>query len=114
MKLLQILPEDIVKYILSFDQRITIRRGKIYFIHRLNKILYGDIERLLLKRPLPIEGRTTHHNNIVQTWCTVHLRDDSIGNYYMNRSSRGDEVIVTLCMWGTRGLYRETRFTSTG
>ena len=54
------LPEDIIRHILSFDDRIVLRKGdgNLIFIHKINKELYKDSYAELLKKRLIKEGRT--------------------------------------------------------
>jgi hypothetical protein len=94
------LPEDVVRYILNFDKNIVIRHGMIKFIHKLDKQLYSESYKLLMKKPLPILGRTTFYNNKIHTWCTVKLRLDSSGEHYIDYSSNPDRVMVTTTFWG--------------
>jgi len=94
------LPEDIVRYILDFDKNIVIRHGNIKIIHELDKQLYGESYRLLVKKPLPIQGRITRHMNKIYTWCTVKLRLDNYGEHYIDYSSGPTGVTCTLAFWG--------------
>jgi hypothetical protein len=47
------LPMDVVKYILAYDKRFVIRRGKIILVNKLdmNKYKTAVLNLLLLKRP---------------------------------------------------------------
>lgn len=94
------LPEDIVRYILGFDKTIAIRRGNIKFIHELDKQLYSESYKLLMKKPLPTLGRTTKNKNKTYTWCNVKLRLDSYGEHYIDYSSGPGGVTCTLAFWG--------------
>jgi hypothetical protein len=98
------LPEDIVKYILSYDKNIVIRHGIIKIINKLNKQLYEKSYKLLMKKPLPIMGRTTINNNIIYTWCTVKLRLDNLGEHYIDYSCNSDMVMVTTAFWGKTNI----------
>lgn len=77
------IPMDVVKFILSYDERYAIRSGKI--MRRLDKHRYANIIELLLNKPIPEAYRCTHEvdyyvissrvklpNNI---WICYHLRD---------------------------------------
>jgi hypothetical protein len=106
------LPEEIVKHILSFDDRIVVRKGNLHIIHKINKELYKTAYDVLLKKPLRIDGRTTVYNNEVYTWCSVRL-----WNYkhpflqpYISYSSKKNEYIFKFNVWAKDGLYRESTF----
>jgi hypothetical protein len=106
------LPEDVVRHILSFDDRIVVRRGNIHIIHKLNKELYKESHRLLLKRPLIKEGRTTVYNGKKSTWCTISLRNylkPSL-NPYISYSSNEEKFEFSFDMWAKGGKYRKTTF----
>jgi hypothetical protein len=106
------LPEEIVRIILSFDERIVVRRGNIHIIHRLNNELYKELRRLLLKRPLITEGRTTVYNGKKSTWCSIrlwsYLRPHL--NPYISYSSNEEKFEFSFDMWAKNGVYRKTPF----
>jgi hypothetical protein len=106
------LPEDVVRHILSFDDRIVVRRGNIHIIHRLNKELYKESCRLLLKRPVIKEGRTTVYNGKKSTWCTIPLRSYLRPhlNPYIAYSSNEEKFEFSFDMWAKDGKYRKTTF----
>ena len=94
------LPEDTVRYILEFDRNIVINNGIIKIMHNLDKQLYSESYRLLMKKPLPMLGRTTKHQNKTYTWCSVKLRMDRYGEHYIDYSSGPDRLTCTLAFWG--------------
>ena len=104
------LPEDVVRYILQFDNRIVIRKDVVYFIHKLNKIFYKDSFKLLLEKPLPSDGRTTIYNNELFTWCIVRLKLDGSYRHYISYSSNSKEIVCTLNFWGKHGVFRQTKY----
>jgi len=106
------LPEEIVRIILSFDERIVVRRNNIHIINKLNKDLYKESRQLLLKRPLIKEGRTTVYNGKKSTWCTIPLRNylkPSL-NPYISYSSNEEKFEFSFDMWAKDGKYRKTTF----
>jgi hypothetical protein len=110
--LTKLLPEDCVKYILSFDKNIVVRRGNIHFINKINQDLYKESYNLLLKRPKIAEGRTTVYNNEKSTWCTVALRNYKTPhlNPYISYSSNKTKFEFSFDMWAKNGAYRKTTF----
>ena len=129
------LSEDIVLYIFEFDKNIVVRRGVVKIMHALDKQLYSESFKVLMKKPLPILGRTTrvmnrinnnnnhnnnnnnnnnhnnnnnnnNHNN-TYTWCSVKLRLDSGGEHYIDYSSGPGGVTCTLTFWG--GTSKESK-----
>ena len=106
------LPEEIVRHILSFDDRIVLRKGNLIFIHKINKELYKDSYSSLLKKRLIKEGRTTTYNNEKYTWCTVRLWNckKPYLNPYISYRSKNNEFIFKFNMWANKGEYRETTF----
>jgi len=101
-----------VRIILSFDERIVVRRNNIHIIHKLNKELYKESCRLLLKRPVIKEGRTTVYNNKKSTWCTISLRSYLCPhlNPYISYSSNEEKFEFSFDMWAKNGKYRKTTF----
>jgi len=106
------LPEECVRYILSFDKNIIVRNGNIHIIHKLNQELYKESYRLLIKRPQIKEGRTTVYNNKKSTWCTIPLRNYEKPhlNPYIAYSSNEERVDYSFDMWAKNGVYRKTTF----
>jgi|UniRef100_A0A6C0DBA6 hypothetical protein len=108
------LPEDIVRHVLSFDDRIVLRKGdgNLIFINKINKELYKDSYSSLLKKPLVKEGRTTTYNNEKYTWCSVRLWNykNQYLNPYISYSSKNNEYIFKFNVWAKGGLYRESSF----
>jgi hypothetical protein len=107
------LPEDVVRHVLSFDDRIVIRKGNLHIIHKINKELYKDAYDVLLKKSLVTESRTTHYNGEKQTWCTVRLWNykKPYLNPYISYIFKNNELTFRLNIWGNGGLYREFVFT---
>jgi hypothetical protein len=106
--LCRILPEDVVRHILSFDPMIAIRRGNIHFIHKLDRSLYEDAFHLLVKKSLVREGRTIRYNNEISTWCSVRLK--FYNQFYISYASNNNGVIFKICIWGKKGAFRQTIF----
>jgi hypothetical protein len=105
-------PEDIVRYILTFDDRIVIRKGVIHIINKINKDLYKESYSLLLRRPLIKEGRTTVYRGEKSTWCTISLRNylKPHLNPYISYSSNATNFNFSFDMWAKGGKYRKTTF----
>uniref|UniRef100_A0A6C0DQM5 Uncharacterized protein n=1 Tax=viral metagenome TaxID=1070528 RepID=A0A6C0DQM5_9ZZZZ len=97
------LPQDIVQYVLEFDKNIVVRNGIIKIINKLDKQLYSESFNVLIKKPLPILGRTNRIMNKIYTWCTVKLRLDRHGEHYIDYSSGPTGVKCTLTFWGGTG-----------
>ena len=112
--LTEYLPEDIIRHILSFDDRIVLRKGdgNLIFINKINKELYKESYAALLKKHLIKEGRTTVYNNEKYTWCSVRLwnYNKPYLNPYISYSSKNYEFIFKFNMWANKGEYRETTF----
>lgn len=110
--LTKFLPEDIVRYVLSFDDRIVIRKRNLHIIHKINKELYKDAYDVLLKKSLVKEGRTTVYNDEKQTWCSVRLWNykKPYLNAYISYSSSNSGCLFKFDIWAKGGLYRETKF----
>lgn len=106
------LPEEIVRFILSFDDRIVVRRGNIHIIHKINQELYKESYRLLLKRPIIKEGRTTVYRGKKSTWCTISLKSylHPHLNPYIAYSSNEEKFEFSFDMWAKDGKYRKTTF----
>ena len=107
------LPEDVVRHVLSFDDRIVIRKRNLHIIHKINKELYKDAYDVLLKKSLVTESRTTQYNGDIYTWCTVRLWNykNPYLNPYISYSLKNNELTFRLNIWGNGGLYREFVFT---
>ena len=104
------LPEDVVRYILSFDGNIIVRNETLFFIHKLDKNVYKKSYEMLLKKPLVVEGRTVRHNNEISTWCCVRLKLNSKCKHYLSYSSNKKEVKCTLCFWGEKGRFKQYNY----
>jgi hypothetical protein len=106
------LPEEIVRIILSFDERIVVRRGNIHIINKINKEFYKESIRILLKRRLITEGRTTLYNGKKSTWCSIRLWSYSRQhlNPYISYSSNEEKLEFSFDMWAKNGVYRKTTF----
>ena len=105
------LPEEIVRHILSFDDRIVLRKRILHIIHKINKDLYKNSYDILLKKPTIKEGRTTVYNNDKHTWCTMRLWNNKRPNLdpYISYSSKKNEFKFKFNIW-TKGDYRECIF----
>lgn len=97
------LPTEIVRHILSFDDRIAIRRnGMIRIVKNIDTEKYNNIIQLLLKKRTITCGRTTAFNGEITTWCTVCLRDDHVGLYYLDYRSDNKGITIRLNIWRKR------------
>jgi hypothetical protein len=67
MEIFKNIPDDIVKYILSYDKRFSIRNGII--MNRLDTIKYENIIQLLENKPKPL------CNNRIRI-CIITLSDN--------------------------------------
>ena len=97
------LPTEIVRHILSFDDRIVIRSGGIIrIVKKTDTEKYKNIIQLLLKKRIIACGRTTSFNGEITTWCTVCLRDDLVGLYYLDYRSDNMGITIKLNIWRKR------------
>lgn len=106
------LPEEIVRYVLTFDDRIVVRHGNIHIIYKINKEIYKESYQLLLQRPLIKEGRTSVYHGKKSTWCTIPLWNYSKPqlNPYITYSSNENKFEYSFDMWAKGGKYRKTIF----
>jgi len=113
------LPTEIVRHILSFDDRIAIRSdGIIHIVKKIDTEKYKNIIQRLIRRRLPtISGLTgtTIHNGETTTWCTVRLRDDLVGLYYLDCRSDNKGITTKLNIWRRRDSLgtESSKFTQT-
>jgi len=110
------LPTEIVRHILSFDDRIAIRRnGMIRIVKKIDTEKYKNIIQRLMKRPPVSCSRTTTFNGETTTWCNVCVRDDLVGLHYLDCRSDNKGITIRLSMWRKRySLGKEpNKFTQT-
>ena len=108
-ELAKYLPIEIVKYIISFDSSIVIRREKLYFIKNINKELYEESYKVLLKKPIIKESRTTTFNNQKETYATIRLKNPDIA-IYISYSSKKNEYKFSFDLWSKNGIYRKYEY----
>lgn len=99
------LPMDVVKYILPYDKRFVIRRGKIILVNKLdmNKYKTAVLNILLLKKP-KIEHSTTCSSG-TGNWdvyavefsngCGIRYNIDYMGNSNVVRYTYGYNTAYT-------------------
>jgi hypothetical protein len=100
------LPTEIVRYILSFDDRIAIRRnGAIRIVKKLDADKYKEVMLRLIRnrRPTTIGvARATIHRGEITTWCTARLRDDLVGLHYLDCRSDNRGITYKFTIWRRR------------
>ena len=77
------IPLDIVNYILSYDNRFVIRKGKIILIGKINKNLYNFLDN----KPLIYSSFNVNQN--MHYFRSILLFD----NYEIEYSNQGDNII---------------------
>jgi hypothetical protein len=75
------------------------RNGMIRIVKKLDAVKYAEVIQALLRKRMPSCGRTTTYNKEITTWCSIKIRDDSVGMYYISYTSNNDGITVNISMW---------------
>jgi hypothetical protein len=79
-------PLDLVKHILTYDQRFILRNGKIITIGKLNKVAYKDAIKKIKSRPIiltssNVNGSTNYFRSFVRFSDTAKNLEIEYTNY---------------------------------